>query len=137
MPIAVLNEKPAADLSGSVVKKNVLVGGILILLMGGTGSVLRLLEEVGQIANGQLLLVVEARIAGDLLQGERGVGVVPVADGIEYAVVENALHFRIGGNQRRLQPGNALLHCLWLPGGYIFVATHAAKNKQTAEHAAK
>ena len=105
--------------------------------MGGTGSVLRLIEEAAQIANGQLLLVVEARIAGNLLQGERGVGVVAVTDGIEYAVIDIALHFRIGGSQRRLQPGNALLQCLWLPGGHLFVATHAAKNKQTAEHANK
>jgi len=104
-------------------------------LLGRRGGVLRsghcLLDQIIGIIDGFLLLVVEAGIAGHLLQGIRGFGVVAITKVEGHAVIQIALYLRIGGRQGRTQIGNAFLHGfggLGIAG--ILVAANAAKNKR-------
>ncbi len=64
--------------------------------MGGLGSIRRtcerLLEQFADIVDDLLLLLVEARIAGNLLQRGRSSGEITVTDAETHALIEIALH---------------------------------------------
>ena len=77
-------------------------------LMGGLGGG-RLFDQVADVAHELLLLVVEARVAGDLLQGGVGFGVIFVTNIVIHAHVKIAPRVRAGGRQRRLQLDDALI----------------------------
>lgn len=91
-------------------------------------SVIRdgLIEEIADITDGIFLRLVEARIAGDLLQGGRSAGVVAVADAEAHSGYEVALYCGTGGDQGCAQPVKSLLQRLRVRGdNRLFVAPDA------------